>query len=61
VREPVDIKTGIDLLLKQIERAKQLLNRDSERIPRSLLRGQRANDKSIRIPYGEDSLQLAAG
>jgi len=26
VLEPVDIKTGIDLLLKQIERAKQLLN-----------------------------------
>lgn len=24
--EPVDIKTGIDLLLKQIEQAKQLLN-----------------------------------
>jgi hypothetical protein len=37
------------------------LNRNSERIPRSLLRGMRANDRSIQIPYGEDSLQLAAG
>jgi hypothetical protein len=26
-----------------------------------LLRGERANDRSIKIPYGEDSLQLAAG
>jgi hypothetical protein len=37
------------------------LNRNSERIARSLLRGERANDRSIKIPYGEDSLQLAAG
>jgi hypothetical protein len=37
------------------------LNRNSERIPRSLLRGMRANYRSIKIPYGEDSLQLAAG
>ena len=37
------------------------MTRNSERIPRSLLRGSRANDRSIKIPYGEDSLQLAAG
>jgi hypothetical protein len=37
------------------------LNRDSELIPRSLLRGWRANQKIDRIPLGEDALQLAAG
>jgi hypothetical protein len=37
------------------------MKRNSECIPRSLLRGERANDRSIKIPYGEDSLQLAAG
>jgi hypothetical protein len=37
------------------------LTRNSERIPRSWLRGERANDRSIKIPYGEDSLQFAAG
>jgi len=37
------------------------LNRESERIPRRLLRGKRANHKKDRIPYGRRSLQLAAG
>jgi hypothetical protein len=35
------------------EKVHPLMNRDSERIPRSLLRGWRANDRSIKIPYGE--------
>jgi hypothetical protein len=30
------------------------LTRNSERIPRSLLRGERANDRSIKMPYGKD-------
>jgi hypothetical protein len=40
------------------------LNRNSERNPRpveAVLRGLRANYRLIKIPYGEDSLQLAAG
>jgi hypothetical protein len=39
-----------------------LLNRNSERIPRSLLRGMRANIKiGSKVLTVEDSLQLAAG
>jgi len=34
-------------------RAPERLNRNSERIPRRLLRGWRANDRSSKIPYGE--------
>ena len=34
-------------------RQPKYLDRNSERIPRSLLRGQRANHRSIKIPYGE--------
>ena len=37
------------------------LNRESERIPRSLLRGQRAYLKLANFLTVEDSLQLAAG
>jgi hypothetical protein len=38
------------------------LNRESERIPRSLLRGMRANIKiRLKALTVEDSLQLAAG
>ena len=38
------------------------LNRNSERIPRSLLRGWRANPKQTESPREvEDSLQLGAG
>jgi len=38
-----------------------LLNRESERIPRSVLRGQRAYLKMANFLTVEDSLQLAAG
>jgi hypothetical protein len=38
-----------------------ILNQKRERIPRRLRRGQRANHKKDRIPYGRRSLQLAAG
>jgi hypothetical protein len=37
------------------------LNRDSERIPRRLRRGKRANQKMTAFLTVEDSLQLAAG
>jgi hypothetical protein len=37
------------------------LNRNSERIPRRLLRGQRANQENDNIPTVGDSRQLAAG
>jgi len=37
------------------------LNRESERIPRRLRRGQRANPKKTAFLTVEDSLQLAAG
>jgi hypothetical protein len=38
----------------------KLLNCNSERIPRSLLRGKRANIKKAEFLTVEDSLQLAA-
>jgi hypothetical protein len=44
-----------------VPRGLRALNRESERIPRRLRRGKRANHKKDRIPYGRRSLQLAAG
>jgi hypothetical protein len=38
-----------------------LLNRNSERIPRSLLRGLASESKNDKLPYGRSSPQLAAG
>jgi 23S rRNA (adenine2503-C2)-methyltransferase len=51
-----------DEMVWQIYAARFELNRNSERIPRSLLRGERASPKQIESPREvEDSLQLAAG
>jgi hypothetical protein len=37
------------------------LNRESERIPRCLLRGLASESENEKLPYGEDSPWLAAG